>query len=64
MKGQGKGRRWFPAQRRGDKEAANRDRGYQEMGSKGGLSNSNMTGGERAADGGVGIDESKVRTGS
>ncbi|MBA0841727.1 hypothetical protein Gotur_019655 [Gossypium turneri] len=36
--------------------------GYQEMGRKGGLSNSDMSGGERAADEGVTIDESKFRT--
>lgn len=36
--------------------------GYQEMGRKGGLSNSGMSGGERAAEEGVEIDESKFRT--
>ncbi|CAK9319864.1 unnamed protein product [Citrullus colocynthis] len=36
--------------------------GYQEMGRKGGLSNTGMPGGERAAEEGVEIDESKFRT--
>ncbi|KGN54388.1 protein EMB-1 [Cucumis sativus] len=35
--------------------------GYQEMGRKGGLSNTGMSGGERAAEEGVEIDESKFR---
>ncbi|XVE99789.1 hypothetical protein REPUB_Repub03eG0231200 [Reevesia pubescens] len=36
--------------------------GYQEMGRKGGLSNSDKSGGERAAEEGIPIDESKFRT--
>ncbi|XP_078445280.1 protein EMB-1-like [Wolffia australiana] len=36
--------------------------GYQEMGRKGGLSTTEQTGGERAEQEGVNIDESKYRT--
>nr|WNA16238.1 EM6 [Moringa oleifera] len=36
--------------------------GYQEMGRKGGLSTGDQSGGERAADEGVDIDETKYRT--
>ncbi|GAB4855368.1 hypothetical protein Ancab_023991 [Ancistrocladus abbreviatus] len=36
--------------------------GYQEMGHKGGLSTKDHYGGERAAQEGIGIDESKYRT--
>ncbi|XVE69441.1 hypothetical protein DITRI_Ditri09bG0152400 [Diplodiscus trichospermus] len=36
--------------------------GYQEMGRKGGLSNSDKSGGERAGEEGVPIDESKFKT--
>ncbi|KAK9159114.1 hypothetical protein Scep_005688 [Stephania cephalantha] len=36
--------------------------GYQEMGRKGGLSTMDQTGGERAAQEGIDIDESKFRT--
>ncbi|XP_027336881.1 protein SLE2 [Abrus precatorius] len=38
--------------------------GYQEMGRKGGLSTMDKSGGERAQEEGVDIDESKFRTGS
>lgn len=38
--------------------------GYQEMGRKGGLTTIDKSGGERAADEGIGIDESKFRTSS
>lgn len=38
--------------------------GYQEMGRKGGLSTIEKSGGERAAEEGVDIDESKFRTSS
>ncbi|KAL5072911.1 hypothetical protein RYX36_011895 [Vicia faba] len=37
--------------------------GYQEMGRKGGLSTMDKSGGERAEEEGVEIDESKFRTG-
>ncbi|XP_050214101.1 em-like protein GEA6 [Mercurialis annua] len=36
--------------------------GYQEMGRKGGLSTTEKSGGERAAEEGVEIDESKYKT--
>lgn len=36
--------------------------GYQEMGRKGGLSTVEKSGGERAAEEGIPIDESKFRT--
>ncbi|XVE69442.1 hypothetical protein DITRI_Ditri09bG0152500 [Diplodiscus trichospermus] len=36
--------------------------GYQEMGRKGGLSTTDRSGGERAAEQGLAIDESKFRT--
>ncbi|PIN10558.1 hypothetical protein CDL12_16851 [Handroanthus impetiginosus] len=36
--------------------------GYQEMGRKGGLSTGDRSGGERAEDEGIKIDESKFRT--
>ncbi|GFP97661.1 em-like protein gea6 [Phtheirospermum japonicum] len=36
--------------------------GYQEMGRKGGLSTGDKPGGERAAEEGIEIDESKFRT--
>ncbi|GLT89201.1 hypothetical protein SLE2022_071950 [Rubroshorea leprosula] len=36
--------------------------GYHEMGRKGGLSTMNESGGERAANEGIQIDESKFRT--
>ncbi|XP_044474358.1 carrot ABA-induced in somatic embryos 3 [Mangifera indica] len=36
--------------------------GYKEMGRKGGLSTMNKSGGERAAEEGIQIDESKYRT--
>lgn len=36
--------------------------GYQEMGRKGGMSTGDQPGGERAAQEGVDIDESKFRT--
>ncbi|KAL1543573.1 Protein EMB-1, variant 2 [Salvia divinorum] len=38
--------------------------GYQEMGRKGGLTTIDKSGGERAAEEGIGIDESKFRTSS
>ncbi|XP_077237031.1 protein SLE3-like [Tasmannia lanceolata] len=36
--------------------------GYQEMGRKGGMSSLDQSGGERAAEEGIDIDESKFRT--
>lgn len=36
--------------------------GYQEMGRKGGLSTMDKSGGERAEEEGISIDESKFRT--
>ncbi|XP_038684374.1 protein EMB-1-like isoform X2 [Tripterygium wilfordii] len=36
--------------------------GYQEMGRKGGLSTTDKSGGERAAEEGIEIDESKYKT--
>lgn len=36
--------------------------GYQEMGKKGGLSTMDKSGGERATEEGIEIDESKFRT--
>lgn len=36
--------------------------GYQEMGRKGGLSTMDKSGGERAAEEGIEIDESKYKT--
>ncbi|PIN18067.1 hypothetical protein CDL12_09262 [Handroanthus impetiginosus] len=38
--------------------------GYQEMGRKGGLSTVDKSGGERAGEEGIEIDESKLRTSS
>lgn len=38
--------------------------GYQEMGRKGGLSTIDKSGGERAAEEGIEIDESKYKTSS
>ncbi|KAL0452711.1 UNVERIFIED_CONTAM: Em-like protein GEA6 [Sesamum latifolium] len=45
-----------------DEEGAAGDRGYQEMGRKGGLSTGDKAGGERAEEEGIEIDESKFRT--
>ncbi|TQD71613.1 hypothetical protein C1H46_042851 [Malus baccata] len=38
------------------------EEGYHEMGKKGGLSTSDKSGGERAAEEGIKIDESKYKT--